>query len=99
MSGGQVAWINGVGGSLLMAVGAFLMGMLPLKVDVRIAFCVTALLNQLTLSIHSGDTSLIAGGGGLTDPTMRYPMSMHRGATPVGSLLARFLEDESTRRP
>ena len=51
VSGSQVAWINGVSGSLLMVAGAFLMGLLPLKVDVRIAFSATALLNQMTLGI------------------------------------------------
>jgi PAT family beta-lactamase induction signal transducer AmpG len=51
VSGSQVAWINGVSGSLLMAAGALLMGLLPLKVDVRIAFSATALINQTTLGI------------------------------------------------
>lgn len=45
---------------------------------------------------RSGDTSLIAGGGGLTDPTMGYPMSMHRGATPDGNVIVGFYVDMAT---
>ena len=51
VTGAQVALFNGVGGSLLMAAGALLMGLLPLKVDVRIAFALAALINQATLAI------------------------------------------------
>jgi PAT family beta-lactamase induction signal transducer AmpG len=51
VSGTQVAWFNGVGGSLLMAAGAVIMGFLPLKFDVRIAFALAALVNQMTLAI------------------------------------------------
>jgi uncharacterized membrane protein len=45
---------------------------------------------------RSGDTSLIASGGELSDPSMGYPMSMHRGATPDGNVIVGFYTDMMT---
>ena len=43
-----------------------------------------------------GETSLAAGGGELSDPAMSFPISMHRGATPDGSILVGFYVDMGT---
>ena len=45
---------------------------------------------------HSGDTSLMVGGGELSDPSMGYPISMHRGATPDGNVIVGFYVDMAT---
>ena len=41
----------------------------------------------------SGDTSLAAGGGELSDPMMSYPNSMHGSATPSGNVIVGFYTD------
>ena len=43
-----------------------------------------------------GDTSLAAGGGELSNPTLSFPNSMHGGATPDGSVLVGFYVDMTT---
>jgi hypothetical protein len=45
---------------------------------------------------QSGDTSLAAGGGGLSDPGLSYPSSMHRGATPDGGVIVGSYTDMMT---
>ena len=45
---------------------------------------------------RDGDTSLVAGGGELSDPSMGYPISMHRGATPDGNVMVGFYVDMAT---
>jgi uncharacterized membrane protein len=45
---------------------------------------------------RSGDTSLAAGGGALSDPTMSYPSSMHTGATPDGNIIVGLYGDMTT---
>jgi hypothetical protein len=40
-----------------------------------------------------GDTSLAVNGGELADPTKSFPNSMHRGATPDGSIVVGFYVD------
>lgn len=39
------------------------------------------------------DTSIAAGGGALSDPTLSFPNSMHGGATPDGSIVTGFYVD------
>jgi hypothetical protein len=41
---------------------------------------------------RSGDTSVAAGGGGLSDPGLSYPSSMHRGATPGGVIVGSYTD-------
>jgi hypothetical protein len=43
-----------------------------------------------------GDTSIAAGGGALSDPTLSFPNSMHGGATPDGSIVTGFYVDMTT---
>ena len=45
---------------------------------------------------RSGDTSLAAGGGELSNPSLSFPNSMHGGATPDGSVLVGFYVDMTT---
>lgn len=49
--------------------------------------------------IRSGDTynytSIMAGGGAISDPNQSYPNSMHGGATPDGSVVTGFYIDMS----
>lgn len=40
-----------------------------------------------------GDTSIAAGGGALSDPSLSYPCSMHGGATPDGNIAVGFYGD------
>jgi uncharacterized membrane protein len=46
---------------------------------------------------RSGELSLMAGGGQLTDATLSIPMSMNNGATPDGALVAGLWTDASGR--
>jgi hypothetical protein len=45
---------------------------------------------------RSGDTSLAAGGGELSNPSLSFPNSMHGGATPDGSVIVGVYADMST---
>ena len=45
---------------------------------------------------RSGDTSLVAGGGALADPSQSFPNSMHGGATPDGNTAVGFYVDMMT---
>ena len=47
----QVAWMNGLAGGLLTALGAMLMALLPASIDTRIAYPVAGLVNALVLSV------------------------------------------------
>ena len=51
VSGQQVAWINGVGGALLTAAGAFAASLVPVRVRTTIGFSIAALVNAATLVI------------------------------------------------
>ena len=51
VSGQQVAWINGLGGALLMAAGAFSATLIPIKVRTPIAYCLIGLTNAATLAV------------------------------------------------
>jgi PAT family beta-lactamase induction signal transducer AmpG len=51
VSGEQVAWINGLGGALLMAAGAFAASLLPARMSAPIAYLSTGLLNALVLGV------------------------------------------------
>jgi hypothetical protein len=43
-----------------------------------------------------GDSSIAAGGGALSDPSLSFPNSMHGGATPDGSIVTGFYVDMTT---
>jgi hypothetical protein len=47
---------------------------------------------------RSGTTSIAAGGGELTDPTLSFPNSMHGGVTPDGRTVVGFYTDMMTGR-
>ena len=51
VSGQQVAWMNGLGGALLMAAGAFSATLIPVKVRIPIAYCLVGLVNAATLAV------------------------------------------------
>jgi MFS transporter, PAT family, beta-lactamase induction signal transducer AmpG len=51
VSGRQVAWINGVAGALLTAVGALAASLIPVRVRAPIAFLVAGLVNAGSLAI------------------------------------------------
>ena len=67
VSAAQVAWINGVAGGLLTALGAMLMTLLPKRVDARIGYPVAGLVNALCLLAlcvgHPRPGSYILGAG------------------------------------
>ncbi len=49
VSVGQVAWMNGLGGGLLTAFGALLIGFIKLPTDMRMAYATGGLVNALSL--------------------------------------------------
>ncbi|MGO8720932.1 MAG: MFS transporter [Acidobacteriaceae bacterium] len=51
ISGPQVAWINGVAGSLLMAAGAIVFPLIPSRVRAPVAYLTVGLVNEATLAI------------------------------------------------
>jgi len=51
ISGQQVAWINGVGGALLMAAGALSASLLPARVRAPVAYLLVCLVNAVALAI------------------------------------------------
>ena len=51
INGGQVAWINGVGGALLNVAGALSVALIPARVRAPVAYMIAALLNAATLAI------------------------------------------------
>ena len=51
VSGAQVAWVNGLGGALLMAAGAGTATLIPLRVPATVAYAGVGLINAATLVI------------------------------------------------
>lgn len=51
VSGTQVAWMNGLGGALLMATGAFSAALIPVRVRAPIAYLLAGTVNAATLAI------------------------------------------------
>jgi len=51
VSGREVAWMNGLGGALLMAAGAVAASLIPVRVRAPIAYLVSGLVNAATLAI------------------------------------------------
>jgi MFS transporter, PAT family, beta-lactamase induction signal transducer AmpG len=51
VSGQQVAWMNGLGGALLMAAGAIAASLIPVRVRAPIAYLISGLVNAATLAI------------------------------------------------
>jgi PAT family beta-lactamase induction signal transducer AmpG len=51
VSGSEVAWMNGVGGALLMAAGALTATLIPVRVRAPIAFLLAGLANAATLGV------------------------------------------------
>ncbi len=51
VSGGQVAWINGIAGALLTSAGAFAASLIPVRVRAPIAFLTAGLANAASLAI------------------------------------------------
>jgi PAT family beta-lactamase induction signal transducer AmpG len=51
ISGGQVAWINGVGGALLNVAGALSVALIPARVRAPVAYLTMGLVNAATLAI------------------------------------------------
>ena len=51
ISGHQVAWINGVAGSLLTAAGALVTTFIPTRIRAPIAYLVICLVNEAVLAI------------------------------------------------
>jgi MFS transporter, PAT family, beta-lactamase induction signal transducer AmpG len=51
VTGAQVAWINGVGGALLTAAGAYCASLIPVRVRASIAFPVAGLVNSATAAV------------------------------------------------
>ncbi|MGC9198976.1 MAG: hypothetical protein ACP5E5_08575 [Acidobacteriaceae bacterium] len=53
VGGQQVAWMNGLGGALLMAAGALAATLIPARVRASVAYLLVALLNAATLAVLS----------------------------------------------
>jgi PAT family beta-lactamase induction signal transducer AmpG len=51
VSGGQVAWMNGLGGAVLMAAGALTATLTPVRVRAPVAYLLAALVNASTLTV------------------------------------------------
>jgi PAT family beta-lactamase induction signal transducer AmpG len=51
VSGRQVAWMNGLGGALLMAAGAFSATLIPVRVRTPVAYTIVGLTNAATLAV------------------------------------------------
>jgi PAT family beta-lactamase induction signal transducer AmpG len=51
VTGGEVAWMNGVAGALLTAAGAFAASLTPLRIRAPIAFLLAGLVNAATLAV------------------------------------------------
>jgi MFS transporter, PAT family, beta-lactamase induction signal transducer AmpG len=51
VSGRQVAWINGVGGALLTAAGAYAASLIPVRIRASIAFPIAGLVNASTAAV------------------------------------------------
>jgi len=51
VSGQQVAWMNGLGGALLMAAGAVAASLVPVRIRAPIAYLISGLVNAATLAI------------------------------------------------
>ena len=51
VSGGQVAWVNGLGGALLMAAGALAASLAPASVRAPVAYLVSGLVNAAVLAV------------------------------------------------
>ncbi|MGB7264235.1 MAG: MFS transporter [Terracidiphilus sp.] len=51
VTGRQVAWINGVGGALLTAGGAYAASLLPVRIRAPIAFLLVGLVNAATMAV------------------------------------------------
>jgi PAT family beta-lactamase induction signal transducer AmpG len=51
VSGTQVAWMNGLGGALLMTAGAFGVTLIPVRVHAPIAYLLAGVVNAVTLAI------------------------------------------------
>jgi MFS transporter, PAT family, beta-lactamase induction signal transducer AmpG len=53
VTGQQVAWINGLGGALLSAAGAYLASLIPVRVRASVAFPLAGLVNAATLAVFA----------------------------------------------
>jgi MFS family permease len=51
VSGQQVAWMNGIGGALLMSAGAFVASLIPVRVRASIGLLISGLINAATMGI------------------------------------------------
>jgi len=51
VTGAEVAWINGVGGALLTAAGAFAASLIPIRIRASVAFPVAGLVNAATIAV------------------------------------------------
>ncbi len=53
VTGAQVAWVNGVGGALLTAAGAYIASLIPVRVRASIAFPISGLVNAAAAAIFA----------------------------------------------
>ncbi len=53
VSGKQVAWMNGLGGALLMAAGSLAATLIPARIRASVAYLTVALVNAATLAVLS----------------------------------------------
>jgi PAT family beta-lactamase induction signal transducer AmpG len=51
LSGNQIAWLNGMAGSLLTAAGAMLVVLVPGRVDTRLTYTVVGIANALSIGV------------------------------------------------
>lgn len=51
VTGQQVAWINGIGGALLTAAGAYAVTLIPIRIRASVAFPVAGLVNAATAAM------------------------------------------------
>jgi PAT family beta-lactamase induction signal transducer AmpG len=51
LSGYQIAWLNGMAGSLLTAAGAMLVVLVPARVDTRLTYTVVGIANALSIGV------------------------------------------------
>ncbi len=79
VSGQQVAWMNGLGGALLMAAGSLAATLIPARIRASVAYLTVALVNAATLAVLSlgplrQDTYYVGVGLYLLTVGMAYAM-------------------------
>jgi PAT family beta-lactamase induction signal transducer AmpG len=90
VSGSQVAWMNGVGGALLMAAGALAATLIPAKTRAAVVYLVVGIVNAATLAVlWLGPTQPAVYFAGVT----LYLFTIGTGLSTFTAVVLEFLGD------